>query len=113
MTFVDPVFVVQEDGSGMWVAECVDDRCEGAIHRLAYGAKKSPVQAAATRHRRFLKTLPVHTETRRKDICGECGQPVRANKQLRELVAELEARLALFEVADEIDQPASEDPDEP
>lgn len=100
----DTVWVIQEEPTGQWVAECLDDRCEDSVyangpHRLAYTPRKSVADAAATRHRRLLRTFPVHEETRRTDICGNCGQSERANSELRRLVGDLEARLAHHEEA--------------
>lgn len=98
------VFVVQEAPTGRWTANCCDPRCpelpgcwgEGA-HMLADSPSKTVADAAATRHRKLLRTLPVPEETRRSDICEHCGQSEKANEQLRQLVAELEARLARYE----------------
>jgi hypothetical protein len=96
------VIVVQEAPTGMWIADCIDTRCEDVVHAngphmLAYTRSKTAADKAATRHRAFLRTLPVHEETRRSDICGNCGESAKANGELRRLVAELEARLHQYE----------------
>lgn len=96
----DSVFVVQEAPTGRWVAACCDNRCGFGMHTLADSERKPLADAAATRHRKLLRTLPVYEETRRSDICEHCGQSEKANAQLRDLVAELEARLSRYETAE-------------
>jgi hypothetical protein len=98
----DQVYVVQEAPTGQWIAECIDTRCEDTTyangpHELAYTPRKATADAAATRHRRFLRTLPVHDDKPRTGICGNCGEPTDANAKLRQLVADLERRLAQHE----------------
>ena len=93
----DNVFVVREAPTGRWIAACCDTRCGFGMHTLADTEHKTTADAAATRHRKYLRTLPVYDETRRTDICQHCGQSEKTNRALRDLVAELEARLARYE----------------
>jgi hypothetical protein len=93
----DPVFVVQEAPTGRWLAECTDKRCGYFPHNLADTARKPVADAAATRHRRYLRTLPSHADPPRKTECPACGQSSTAIAQLQALVTELEARLATTE----------------
>lgn len=93
------VFVVQEQPTGRWIASCCDVRCahenvfgEG-VHILAETDVKSRAEAAATRHRRYLRTIPTFAEKPRSDECGHCGQSAGAIAELQSLVAELERRL--------------------
>ena len=99
MAASEGVLVVQETPTGMWTAFCIDLRCEdvacsGGSHDLARSKHRATADAAAARHRKLLRTLPVYEETRRTDICRHCGQSERANAELRALVADLENRLA-------------------
>ncbi|MFE7339496.1 hypothetical protein [Streptomyces griseus] len=54
----DPVYVVQEQPTGRWLAGCCDTRCGYFLHDLADSTTKSRAEAAAARHRKLLRTLP-------------------------------------------------------
>ncbi|WP_405794071.1 hypothetical protein [Streptomyces sp. NBC_01506] len=89
----DSVFVVQEEPTGRWIAACCDTRCGHGMHTLADTETKRAADAAATRHRRLLKTMPPNVDKPlTTDTCDTCGQSKRAIEQLQQLVAELEAQ---------------------
>ncbi|WP_069625357.1 hypothetical protein [Streptomyces niveus] len=89
----DPVYVVQEQPTGRWIAECCDNRCGYFPHGLADSATKSRAEAAATRHRKLLRTMPREDFEPRSDSCPTCNQSVKAIEALQELVEELESKL--------------------
>ncbi|MGW6288900.1 hypothetical protein [Streptomyces sp. NPDC055107] len=90
----DQVYVVQEQPTGHWVAGCCDSRCGYFPHDLADSTTKSRAEAAATRHRKLLRTLPREDFTPRSDSCPTCNQSTNAITALQDLVRELEAKLA-------------------
>lgn len=98
----DPVFVVQEPSLD-WVAMCTDTRCGVYPHLLAETSVKARADAAATRHRRLLKTMPTVPEVRlRPDTCDTCGQSASSAHtiaELRDLITIVEARLAKYEAS--------------
>ncbi|WP_030739333.1 hypothetical protein [Streptomyces sp. NRRL F-2890] len=92
------VYVVQATKTGEWVADCCDPRCGFHGHNLATSVTKGVAEAAATRHRRFLGTLPAPPHSLLRPYhCESCGQAQHAIEELQDLVAELEARLAKYE----------------
>ncbi|WP_405461553.1 hypothetical protein OG786_29170 [Streptomyces sp. NBC_00101] len=93
----DPVYVVQVQTTGRWFSECLDTRCGYFPHEVAESSVKSRVEAAATRHRKLLRTLPAEDFTPRSDTCPTCCQSTKAITALQDLVRELEAKLANFE----------------
>ncbi|MGX1483407.1 hypothetical protein RKD45_002483 [Streptomyces griseus] len=90
----DPVYVVQEQPTGRWVAGCCDSRCGYFPHDLADSDTKSRAEAAATRHRKLLRTMPREDFKPRSDSCPACNQSTKAISDLQDLVRELEAKLA-------------------
>ena len=97
----DSVFVVQEQRTGMWTAECIDRRCDaqwtcgGGSHPLAYTKAKSAADRAATVHRKLLATMPDEAVwPPRPSQCPSCGQSKTVIRDLQDLVRQLEQRLA-------------------
>ena len=93
------VFVVQEDGSGLWIAGCFDSRCQGdmrcgdGMHTLAEEPTKAAANRIASGHRKLLATIPDPCKPKAGE-CEACGQSRTAIRELQDLVRTLEAGLA-------------------